>query len=134
MNIPEFAVKRPVTILMIIISIIVIGTISLYRIPLLYLPEISGNSLNVRIPYKSSSPQEVEDLITLHIEEALGTVKHVETIESTSTEDSARISLEFKIGTNIDIAALEVRDKIEQARNKLPEDVGDIRIRRWEHQ
>ncbi len=131
MNISEFAVKRPVTILMIIISIVVIGTISLYRIPLLYLPEISGNSLTVHIPYKSSSPQEVEDLITLHIEEALGTVKHVETIESTSIEDASRITLEFKIGTNIDFAALEVRDKIEQVRNKLPEDVGNIRIHRW---
>ncbi len=131
MNIPEFAVKRPVTILMIIISIIVIGTISLYRIPLLYLPDIAGNSLNVYIPYKSSSPQEVEDLITLHVEEALGTVKHVETIESSSLEDSSRVTLEFKRDANIDIAALEVRDKIEQVRNKLPEDVGDIRIYRW---
>ncbi len=131
MNIPEFAVKRPVTILMIIISIIVIGTISLYRIPLLYLPEISGNSLNVRVPYKSSSPEEVESLITLHIEDALGTVKHVEKLESVSKEDGSWITLKFKIDTNIDIAALEVRDKIEQVRNKLPKDVGNIRIRRW---
>ena len=116
---------------MIIISIIVIGTISLYRIPLLYLPEISGNSLNVHIPYKSSSPEEVESLITLHVEDALGTVKHVETLESSSLEDGSWITLEFKRGTNIDIAALEVKDKIEQVRNKLPEDVENIRIHRW---
>jgi HAE1 family hydrophobic/amphiphilic exporter-1 len=117
---------------MVIISIVVIGVISLYRIPLLYLPEISGNSLRVNVPYKSSSPQEVEDLITLHIEDVLGTVKHVDTIESTSTDVRSEVSLEFKIGTNMDIAALEVRDKIEQVRHKLPEDIEDIRIFRWQ--
>ncbi len=54
--------------------------------PLLYILEITGHSLRVYVPYKSSSPQEVEDLITLQIENALGTVKHVEIIESTSTD------------------------------------------------
>jgi HAE1 family hydrophobic/amphiphilic exporter-1 len=117
---------------MVILSIVVIGIISLYRIPLLYLPEISGNSLRVNVPYKSSSPQEVEDLITLHIEDVLGTVKHVDTIESTSTDVNSEVSLEFKIGTDMDIAALEVRDKIEQVRHKLPEDIEDIRIFRWQ--
>jgi HAE1 family hydrophobic/amphiphilic exporter-1 len=117
---------------MVILSIAVIGVISLYRIPLLYLPEISGNSLRVNVPYKSSSPQEVEDLITLHIEDVLGTVKHVDTIESTSTDVSSDVSLEFDLGTDMDIAALEVRDKIEQVRHKLPEDIEDIRIFRWQ--
>ena len=128
MNISTFAVKRPITTLMIILSVVVIGAISLYKIPLLYLPEITGHSLRVSIPYKSSSPQEVEDLITLHVEDALGTVKHVETIESTSTESGAEVFLEFKMGTDMDIATLEVRDKVEQIRHKLPDDVEDISI------
>jgi HAE1 family hydrophobic/amphiphilic exporter-1 len=132
MNIPEFAVKRPITTLMIILSTLVIGWISLYRIPLLYIPEITGHSLRVNIPYRSSSPQEVEDLITLQVEDALGTVKHVETIESTSTDVSSEVSLEFKLGTNMDLATLEVRDKIEQIRNKLPDEVENIRIFRFQ--
>ncbi|MBO1224836.1 MAG: efflux RND transporter permease subunit [Candidatus Scalindua sediminis] len=132
MNISTFAVNRPITTLMVILSIVVIGVISLYRIPLLYLPEISGHSLRVHVPYKSSSPQEVEDLITLHIEDALGTVKHVDVIESTSTDVSSEVSLEFDLGTDMDIAALEVRDKIEQVRHKLPEDIENIRIFRWQ--
>ena len=131
MNIPEFAVKRPITTLMIILSVLVIGWISLYRIPLLYIPEITGHSLRVNVPYKSSSPQEVEDLITLRVEDALGTVKHVETIESISTDVSSEVSLEFKMGTDMDIATLEVRDKIEQIRNDLPEEVDNIRIFRF---
>ena len=131
MNISTFAVRRPITTLMVILSIAVIGIISLYRIPLLYLPEISGHSLRVNVPYKSSSPQEVEDLITLHIEDALGTVKHVDIIESTSTDVSSEVSLEFKLGTDMDIAALEVRDKLEQVRHKLPEDIENIRIFRF---
>ncbi|MCR4344279.1 MAG: efflux RND transporter permease subunit [Candidatus Scalindua sp.] len=131
MNIPEFAVKRPITTLMIILSVLVIGWISLYRIPLLYIPEITGHSLRVNVPFKSSSPQEVEDLITLQVEDALGTVKHVETIESTSTDASSEVSLEFKMGTDMDLATLEVRDKIEQIRNDLPDEVDNIRIFRF---
>ena len=131
MNIPEFAVKRPITTLMIILSVLVIGWISLYRIPLLYIPEITGHSLRVNIPYKSSSPQEVEDLITMQVEDALGTVKHVETIESTSTDVNSEVSLEFKMGTDMDLATLEVRDKIEQIRNDLPDEVDNIRIFRF---
>ncbi len=131
MNIPEFAVKRPITTLMIILSVLVIGWISLYRIPLLYIPEITGHSLRVNVPYKSSSPQEVEDLITLQVEDALGTVKHVETIESTSTDVNSEVSLEFKMGTDMDLATLEVRDKIEQIRNDLPDEVDNIRIFRF---
>ncbi|MHC4138880.1 MAG: efflux RND transporter permease subunit [Planctomycetota bacterium] len=131
MNIPEFAVKRPITTLMIILSVLVIGWISLYRIPLLYIPEITGHSLRVNVPYKSSSPQEVEDLITLQVEDALGTVKHVETIESTSTDVNSEVSLEFRMGTDMDLATLEVRDKIEQIRNDLPDEVDNIRIFRF---
>ena len=131
MNIPEFAVKRPITTLMIILSVLVIGWISLYRIPLLYIPEISGHTLRVNVPYKSSSPQEVDDLITLQVEDALGTVKHVETIESISTDVNSEVSLEFKMGTNMDLATLEVRDKIEQIRNDLPDEVDNIRIFRF---
>jgi hydrophobic/amphiphilic exporter-1 (mainly G- bacteria), HAE1 family len=71
-------------------------------------------------------------LITLHVEDALGTVKHVETIESTSTDVSSDVSLEFKMDTDMDIAMLEVRDKIEQIRNKLPEEVENIRIFRFQ--
>ena len=131
MNIPEFAVKRPITTLMIILSVLVIGWISLYRIPLLYIPEISGHTLRVNVPYKSSSPQEVDDLITLQVEDALGTVKHVETIESISTDVNSEVSLEFKMGANMDLATLEVRDKIEQIRNDLPDEVDNIRIFRF---
>ena len=131
MNIPEFAVKRPITTLMTILSVLVIGWISLYRIPLLYIPEISGHTLRVNVPYKSSSPQEVEDLITLQVEDALGTVKHVETIESISTDVNSEVSLEFKMGANMDLATLEVRDKIEQIRNDLPDEVDNIRIFRF---
>lgn len=101
------------------------------RIPLVYLPEISGNSLQVQIPYQSSSPQEIEDLITLHVEDAFRTIKNVETIESTSTDVSSDITLEFKIGTDMDLATLEVRDKLEQVKSKLPDDIERIRIFRF---
>ncbi|GJQ58819.1 MAG: efflux RND transporter permease subunit [Candidatus Scalindua sp. AMX11] len=131
MNISALAVKRPITTLMIVLSALVIGGISLSRIPLVYLPEISGNSLRVQVPYKSSSPQEIEDLITLHVEDAFRTVKNVETIESTSTDVSSDITLQFKIGTDMDLATMEVRDKLEQAKNKLPDDIERIRIFRF---
>lgn len=131
MKITSYAIYRPITTMMIIISVIVIGAISIKRIPLLYLPELSGSSLWIDIPYKSSSPEEVEKLITLPVEEAMATIEHLDSISSTSAANSASISLEFKIGTDMNLAAMQVRDRLDEIKGSLPEDIDRIRIHRF---
>ncbi len=132
MNISEFSVKKPITTLMILLSIIVLGLIGLQRLPLTFFPEFGSRSLTISIPYQSSSPQEVEQLIARPVEEIMGTLSNLETMKSTSSANSCTISLEFKAGTDMDLAAVEVRDRIDRVRSKLPDDVERIRIRRWQ--
>ncbi|MBI2559829.1 MAG: efflux RND transporter permease subunit [Planctomycetes bacterium] len=132
MKLSTFAVKKPIATLMVIIGIVVVGIISWRNIPLLFFPEFSGSSLRIEVAYKSSSPGEIEDLITRPIEEIMGTVKHLVSMKSTSSSNIANITLEFKLGTNMDLAALEVETKLEQAKKELPKDVERMQVFRFQ--
>jgi len=132
MTLSEFSVKKPITVLMLILSIVVLGVIALDRLPLAYLPEISGSRLTVLVPYNSSSPQEIDQLITKPLEDILSTVSHLKKITSQSTAVISRITLEFKPGIEMNLAAMEVRERIERVRNQLPDDIGRISVRRWQ--
>ena len=131
MNLPEFSLKKPVTVIVVMIIFLTIGIISITKLPLEMLPDTSFPGLMVYIPYPSSSPEEVERTITRHLEEILSTVNNLKNISSTSSSSDSRIRLEFENGTNMDMASMEIRDKIDQIRNKLPDDIERIRIRRW---
>lgn len=131
MSIAEFSVNRPVTTIMIMVSVVVLGVISYTKMPLMFLPDMSFPSLNVSVPYPSSSPDEVERLIARPLEDAFGTLSNLKSMESTSGANDARVRIEFEAGTDMDLASMEVRDRIDQTRGELPSDVNRIRIRRW---
>ncbi|MFQ5822568.1 MAG: efflux RND transporter permease subunit [bacterium] len=132
MNISEFSVKKPITMLMAILSIIVLGALALQRLPLTFLPDFSSSHLRISVPYVSSSPQEVESLITRPIEEIMGTVSNLDEISSTSSANNSSIRLEFLDGTDMGLASVEVRDRLDRVRPQLPDDVDRIQIRRWQ--
>ena len=73
MNLPQFSIKKPVTTMMILVCLVVLGIVSLTRLSLDMYPEISSTHLHIRIPYPASSPEEVERIITIPVEDALGT-------------------------------------------------------------
>ena len=131
MTLPEIAVKRPVTVFMVIVAVLALGSVSLFRIPLELFPDVSWPSMGVSAPYSSSSPEEVEERITRPLEEHLGTVRHLKRLTATSGGFGSNMRLEFEWGTDMDQAALEVREKIEHAYDDLPDDMGRISIRRW---
>lgn len=132
MKISEYSVSRPVTVLMVTLSVLVLGVISLGRLPLTLLPEFSSSSLTVNVDYPSSSPEEVERTVTRPLEEALSTLNNLEEISSTSSNSGARVRIEFKQGTNMDLVSLDVRDRIDQARTRLPDEIDQITLRRWQ--
>ena len=105
MKLAEFSIRRPITLAMLTVSAIVIGWISMMRLPLESMPSISSSSVNVRVNYPSSSPQEVEREITLLMEGSLATLNNIETISSTSSANNANLRIEFVSGTDMDIAA-----------------------------
>ncbi len=95
------------------------------------MPDTSFPGLSVQIPYPSSSPEEVERIITRPVEDMLATIDNLESLSSTSSSSSSRIRLQFKGNTNMDLATMQIRDKIDQIRNDLPDDIENIRIHRF---
>ena len=128
----RFAVERRVTMGMAVLGILVLGWLSLSRLPLEFLPSFSSSSITVTAPYPSSSPEEVERLVVRPLEETLGTINGIETLSSSATADAARIRVGFLDGTDMDMASVDVRDRIERARELLPEDLERITIRRFQ--
>jgi len=132
MKISEFAINRPVTTTMAVLSVIVLGLLSLSRIPLIFLPDINRPYLRVHVSYQGSNPEEVERLITRPIEEIMGTVPGIKTISSNSSSSSSSVRMEFEEGRDMDIAAMEVRERLDRIREQLPNDLPDQpRVTRW---
>ena len=131
MSLPRFAVKRPVTTGMMVVAVIVLGAISGTQISLDMFPSFERPRLQITVPYPDASPTEVERRIVRPMEEAMGTVRNLETIRSTASQNRARVELEIKPGTDMDMAALEVRERMEQVQRELPPDVQRVNLRRY---
>jgi hydrophobic/amphiphilic exporter-1 (mainly G- bacteria), HAE1 family len=132
MQLSEFCVARPVTTLMTIISIVVLGLIGLTRLPLNEHPDVQINWLSVSASYQSSSAPEVEREITIPLEDVLSTTSYLESIESSSRTNGASITMRFQDDVDINMASLEVRDKLDQVRGELPDDLRRLYIRRFD--
>ncbi len=131
MQLARFATQRPVTMLMLLVSIVVLGVVALSRLPLLFLPTYDSPRLSVVVPYPSSAPEEIARLIVEPIEEAMGTVSHIERMVSQATATEGRVRLEFLHGADMDLASVEVRDRLDRVRWQLPDDVEHVFLRRW---
>lgn len=125
MNLPEFGVKRPVMTAMVFIAIIILGLVSLTRLGLDFMPDIEIPSIGVITTYEGAGPQEVEYKITEIMEDRLATVNDLDKIESTSQESISAVMLKFDWGTNLDEAANDVRDKVDLAKVRLPDEADD---------
>ncbi|MGB4070134.1 MAG: efflux RND transporter permease subunit, partial [bacterium] len=124
MNLADFSLKRPVTVLMLVIVVIIMGTVSLTRVGLDLLPEMNLPIAAVITEYRGVGPEEIETLITRPLEETLGTVTNVKEISSITSSGSSIVLIEFNMGTDMDFAALEMREKIDLIGGWLPEDAG----------
>ncbi|MFA5362536.1 MAG: efflux RND transporter permease subunit, partial [Candidatus Omnitrophota bacterium] len=120
MNLPRLSITKPVTTFMVFAGIILLGYISLSKLPLALFPTITYPQITVVTSYENAAPEEIESLITKIIEEATGTVNNVKRISSISKEGLSLVMVEFNWGTNMDFAALNVREKIDLVKEKLP--------------
>ncbi len=117
---------------MCVLGVLVLGWLSFTRLPLEFLPTFSSNHISIEMPYPSSSPQETERLIVRPVESILGTINGIEEIDAMASSNSGRVSVRFLDGTNMDLAAVEVRDRIDRIRNQLPDDLERINVRRFQ--
>ena len=120
MKIVKFATKRPVTITMFTLAILLFGAISFDNLSIDLLPDITFPTLTVRTEYEGTAPGEIENLISKPIEESLGIVSGVARISSISRPGLADVVLEFNWGTNMDFAAIDVRERLDNV--NLPSD------------
>ncbi len=125
MNLPNFSVNRPVTILMLFIGLILIGLISYQNLGLDLLPDLSFPMSAIIVSYSGVAPQEIENMVTIPLEEAVGTIQGVKKISSYSREGSSLVLMEFNWGTDMDVSALNIREKIDQIKGFLPDDASD---------
>ncbi len=128
MTLPELAIRRPVTTLTVIISLVVLGGVALLRLPLRFLPEVERPILFVQVPFPNSTPEQTERLIVRPLEDALGSVKGVTSMRSNCDTDRGRINLEFQWGHKMSLARAEVLERIDRIRGELPDTIGDITI------
>lgn len=113
MKIINFSIKRKVTVSMFTVAILLFGIVSLSRLKVNLLPDLSYPTLTIRTEFEGAAPIEIENLISKPIEEAVGVVKGVKLVRSISRAGQSDVVLEFAWGTNMDIANLDVISKLD---------------------
>lgn len=119
----EFFLKRRVTTLVFFLCLVLFGTISLKRLKIDLLPDISFPTLTIITVYENVSPGEIETLVTRPIEEMVSSVSGVDRVTSESLEGVSLITARFRWGTDMDQASIQMREKVDLVKGSLPQDV-----------
>ena len=114
------ALRRPVTTVMVFLALTLIGLIATKLLPLEQFPDITFPGMQVTIPYAGSTPEEIEELITRPVEEALSTLSGIKELRTSSRENEAEFQIQFDWGTDIEAVSFEVRTKLDSVRGQLP--------------
>ena len=132
MSLSDFSIKRPIFIIMLTFAVIVVGLVSASRLPIDLMPEITFPTLNISTSYENTGPEEIEQLITRPIEEAMSAVPGVEEVFSVSSEGSSSVRVMFSWGVDLDAAADDVRERLDRVIGRLPEDVTRPTLRKFD--
>ncbi|MBD3296213.1 MAG: MMPL family transporter [Candidatus Omnitrophica bacterium] len=123
MSLSSFSIKRPISTIMIFAALCLMGAISLTRLPVELYPDISFGQISIIVNIRGGiPPTEVESMVTRPVEEVVGTVSHLERILSISKEGEATVVLSFDRGINMQLAAMEVREKFAKVKEKMPDE------------
>ncbi|MEM9459737.1 MAG: efflux RND transporter permease subunit [Myxococcota bacterium] len=130
-GIVRLSLRRPITMMMVLLSAIVLGFVALARIPLELIPSgFSPPFMSVTVPYPDATAKDVEEKITRPLETAVATTPGIDEITSISSAGNARIVMTFKSQTDMDVAYRQVRDRVSRVRPDLPDDVRVVNIRK----
>lgn len=122
MNIARFSVSRPVAVTMRIAALVLLGIVSLMKIPIDLLPKVEVPTVAVAISWPNTSPEEMETQIARPLEQAVSTVPGLKRVSSSSSLGSAFVRVEFNYGTNLDSAANDVLQAVERSKGRFPND------------
>ena len=132
MALQDLSIRRPVATAMAFLVVIVVGSVSFYYLPVDLLPEIEYPRVSVGTDYPNVGPEEMEQIITNPVANAVSSVSNVERITSQSEEGESRVSLEFAQGTDLNAAANDVRAALDRIRDDLPVEAEPPRIRKFD--
>ncbi len=125
MNISDLSIKRPISTLMLVIAVMVLGVVSMSRLAIDLLPDVSFPIVAVFTQYEGAGPEEVERMITEPVEMTVSTINGVKEVSSSSKEGASTIIIEFNWGTNMDMAANDVRESLSLVSDFIPEEAGE---------
>ncbi len=124
MNLPEISIRKPVTVFMLTLILILFGVVSMTKLPVELYPNTSFGEISIIIQVRGGiPPTEVEAQVTKLVEEAVATVSNLKQLLSISKEGESTVVLSFKPGTDMEFAALEVREKFAKIKNQLPKEI-----------
>jgi HAE1 family hydrophobic/amphiphilic exporter-1 len=123
MSLSDLSIDRPILTWMMVLALIVFGVLGYNRLGVDQYPNMEFPVLTVNATLEGATPEGIEEDVTDVLEEQLNTVAGVRNIESTSYRGASVIMVEFELGTDLDIAAQNVRDQVAQARRELPKDL-----------
>ena len=121
MNFSKTAIMRPVSTIMLMLIIVVLGAISFTRLPIDLYPKMELPYAMVMIQYPNAAPTEIENLVTKPIEQQIATVESIKNIYSYSMEGNSIVLCEFENGTDMNFASLNMREKVELIADYLPD-------------
>jgi HAE1 family hydrophobic/amphiphilic exporter-1 len=127
-DLSSLAIRRPVATTMIYLIMVVVGVVALRTLPVDLLPKIEFTELTVRVDYPNVGPEEIEQIITDPLENAVSGLPNLERVTSQSEEGSSRIRLRFGRDADIDEAANDLRAALDQVRDDLPVEAGTPQI------
>lgn len=132
MNLSRFSIHRPIFTIMVTLMVIILGGVSLHRLSIDLMPDITYPTISVITTYENASPEEVEELITRPIEEAMAAIPGVEEITSISREGSSNVRVTFTWGTDLDVAANDIRDRLDRVIRRLPDTADRPMLRKFD--
>lgn len=132
MNIAQFSVHRPIFTIMVVLIVVILGGVSLLRLPIDLMPDISYPTISISCDYENAAPEEIEELITRPIEQAMSAVPGVEELTSTSVEGRGNVRVTFTWGTDLDTAANDIRDRLDRVIRRLPEEADRPSLRKFD--
>ena len=132
MGLTRFALVRPLAMLMVILGIVLMGIVAFTRLPVDRLPNISIPFVNVSVSYPGASPEDVEQLVMLPLEDALSGVPGTFQLRANAREGSGNVTVQLVEGTDLDKAFNEVQRRVAGIRNQLPRDAGEPRVAKFD--
>ncbi len=132
MSIAGLSVRRPVLVSMVTLIAVLLGGVAFFRLPVDLMPDVSFPTLSVSSTYENASPEEIEQLLTRPLEEALNAVPGVQEVSSVSMEGNCQIRVTFSWGIDLEAAANDIRDRMDRVIAKLPEQATRPTMRKFD--